>query len=136
MRKYLHLMAVLFVSCGYSFAAEIIWTSSAFVNEGRGGRTKELTGTGNFATTGTFIGAVNAGGDALTFDGIEFTTSDANIDLSELGNFYSSYHSSVVGQLSASGSWDETPNSAKTITLTGLDFGQGYRVGHLRGITG
>lgn len=115
-------------------AAPITWSSAPFTVSGSFGATLN---TGQFATTGIQILAENSGGDALTFDGINFTAGTYTAGASGSG-----FHDTLpfANTLLARDGTSGTNGVASAINLIDLTPGNTYRVQALvydgRGITG
>ena len=122
------LFAVLCIcaGCGIATGAPITWTSR-LVPQVPGGANFEMDFLpGIFNTSGRFVYGENSGGNAETWDGIEFEAGAI-----DFGNVFTNYHgASATPNLATTGTWGGSP---ATVTLgTGgmppLTIGAHYRV--------
>ena len=112
---------------GLASGSTVSWSTSVAATEGTSG---EVLSSGLFANDGTLEFAENVGGNAGTFDGINFTETGTIGDLFDRDDIdLAAFH--AAGQLlSRGGSWTigASPKEAVTVPLTGLVENQEYRI--------
>lgn len=113
-------LAVALGMAGLAHAAPISWSAKEASTHGS---YLEILDTGLFDTSGTQVLAENLGGDALTFDGIDFTTSSRQ--------FATGGPDSGLADTSQNLIWSGIygiNDTVGTVNLTGLTIGQEYRL--------
>lgn len=119
MKLNLSIFAASLLSMVAANAATITWTASPYTTNGSVGQNLD---TDIFATTGTQILAENSGGNALTFDGINFAAGTTSFGASA-----AVFHDASGNTLLArEGTYGDS--GASTVSLSGLISGQAYRI--------
>lgn len=123
MRIVFHVLVVAFLVTGGTLcqADVVVWSSTAYTVNGSFGQNLD---TGIFDQSGTLILANNTGGDALTFDGINFAAG-TNV----FSGTYGGFHESGGSQNTDLARFGTHGNSGPDmVTLSGLTIGNGYRI--------
>jgi len=122
-----HILALSLAAATSTYAATIVWTAESATT---GGQYTGTLATGAFDSSGLQFLAENVGGNAITFDGINF---DAGTTV-----FTGTFSRFALDQLGGTGTYGNS--SANTVSLSGLAIGTTYRIQALvwdgRGDTG